>query len=327
MNAKRIVKCIALSLLAVSLTALLACNSALSPTATPAGTPKPAQFPLSITDSNGGTVTFDKAPERIVAFDSAAVEVLFTIGEGRRVVGTHAFVSYPPETKDIPKVGDAFNINFEKVVELKPDLIYVFNNRFVPDLKKLGLKVLYIDSLNQDLPDITRHIRLWGEITGSTTAAEEVAARFESRISSIKSKLASATGGPRVYQHEMDFWTPGGDTLNGRIFTMLKAQNIAQDISGWAQISSEVIVSKDPEVIITTEQSLKEITDNPAFKNVSAVKNNRVYAVDPDLLSVAGPRVADSVETIARLLYPDLFKTSFNLPFEHPTSRESVYAR
>ena len=146
-----------------------------APTATPAPvrvldqpqTPGPVQFPLTVTDTNGNELTFDEPPERIVAYDSAIVEILFAIGEGHRVIGTHDFVSYPPEADDVPRLGGAFDINVEAIVALEPDLVYLFFDRFQPDLERAGVRVLYIQTLNNDFIKVADQIRLWGQITDS----------------------------------------------------------------------------------------------------------------------------------------------------------------
>ena len=117
-----------------------------SPTPTPTGsqsvsmdpTAIPATFPVTVMSADGREVVFEEPPERIVAFDSAVVEILFAIGAGDRIAATHAFVSYPPETADIPRVGDAFNMDIEAVVDLEPDLVYVFFPTFVEDPRQGG---------------------------------------------------------------------------------------------------------------------------------------------------------------------------------------------
>ena len=119
---------------------------------------------------------------------------------------------------------------------------------------------------------------------------------------------------PRVYHHTQDFWTPGGDTLNGKIYAFIKAENIAQDISGWSQISPEIIVERDPEAVITIDQAVDEFKNVTAFRDMSAMKNERVFTIDAGLLSVASPRLIDGIEAIARLLYPNLFNRSSYLP-------------
>ena len=88
-------------------------------------------FPVTITDSNGTDLVFDKPPERIVVFDAAALEILFAIGEGDRIIATHSFVSYPPETDTIPRVGDAFNMDIEAIIAMEPDLVFIFAPTFL----------------------------------------------------------------------------------------------------------------------------------------------------------------------------------------------------
>ena len=89
------------------------------------------------------------------------------------------------------------------------------------------------------------------------------------------------------------------------VFTLLKLRNIAHDISGYSQISPEVIVQRDPEIIMTVNTQL--YLGNPAFRDLFAVKNKRVIEFDPTLLSVAGPRFVYGLENLAKLIYPELF--------------------
>ncbi len=269
-------------------------------------TPSPVQFPLTIADSNGNEVTFDAPPERIVAYDSAIVEILFAIGEGHRVVGTHDFVSYPPEADDVARLGGAFDINIEAIVALKPDLVFLFFDRFQPDIERAGVKVLYIQTLNNDFTKVADQIRLWGQITDSPAEAEAVAREFERRVETIVSMVDRQGPGASIFQDIGGFWTPGGDTLVGEVFELLRLRNIADDISGYAQLSPEVIVEKDPHVILTTDRNA--FLDNPAFANVAAVRNGQVFVLNSTLLSVAGPRFVDGIEELAQVVYPALFR-------------------
>ena len=277
------------------------------PTATP--TPTPTPFLFVVTDSSGKEVTFEEPPKRIISYDSPAVEILYAIGEGWRIAGTHDFVSYPPEAEDIPKVGGAFNINVEKLVELEPDLIYTFYGSSVPDLENAGTKVLYLET-PQNIAGIADQIRMWGNITDNVAGAEQVALEFEARVEALLDQLASVAEGPRIFHDDSLFYTRGPETLLGKVYTLLKAQNIAHDLPGglYGQLSPEVIVERDPEVIITTfSDRPKDFTGDPAFQNVSAVREGRVYSVDGNLVSVAGPRFVEAIEQLARLLHPDLF--------------------
>ena len=277
-----------------------------SDTPTPRPTPTPSVFPLTITDSSGNDIVFDKPPEKILAYDSDSVEILFAMGEGHRIAGTHDFVDFPTETKDIPRVGGAFQVNAEKVLELEPDLIYTFYEGSLPDLQNLGIKLLYIKSLNSNLDDVMEHFRLWGKLTDNPEAAEREVAKFQTRLDALKEKLKAVDKGPRVYQHGFDFWAPGGDTLMGNIYQLLKADLVTQQIEGYKQISPEEIVVKDPEVIVAGEFDVEQVTGHEAFQNVTAVTEGRIL-LPKGTFTVAGPRLIASIEELAGLLYPDIF--------------------
>ena len=279
------------------------------PTATPvptaAPTPTPALFPFTVTGTDGREIVFDAPPERIVAIDSAVVEILFAIGEGHRVAATHDFVSYPPETEDIPRIGDAFNLNNEAILALDPDLVFVFSEGAVADLERVGLRVLYLQSLNDDLRQVPENIRLWGRIVGNPQAADAVASDFEDRVARIEDAVAAQGDGPSVFQDVGGLWTPGPDTLIGSVFDLLKMRNIAHDISGYAQISPEIVVERGPDIILASDADA--IAGNPAFADVPAVKNGRIFA-SPEQFSVPGPRYIDGVEALAKWAYPEVFR-------------------
>ena len=76
---------------------------------------KETKYPLTIMRTDNKEIQINEAPSKIIAFDSAAVEMLYSIGAGDKIIGTHSFVNYPNDTKNITKVGDAFNINMETI--------------------------------------------------------------------------------------------------------------------------------------------------------------------------------------------------------------------
>lgn len=264
-------------------------------------------FPLIVMDSDANEVVFEKPPERIVALDSDSVEILFAIGEGERLVATHDFVSYPPEADKIARVGTAFALNLEQIVEIEPDLVYLFYDRFRPELEALGLPVLYINTLNHNISGVMDHFRLWGKIAGNSEAAEYQISLFEGRLSDLQEKLKNVDKGPRVYHHTFEFWAPGSDTLIGEIYSLLKAELVTADLSGFQQISQEIVVEQDPEVIVAGEFSIQEVRDNAALQSTTAVQQGNVVMPSRGSLSVAGPRLIYAIEELAEFLYPELF--------------------
>ncbi len=272
---------------------------------TPEPTPIPVEFPVVVTDGNGREITFDRPPERIVAFSSAVVEILFAIGHGHRIAATHSFVSYPPEAESIPRVGDAFSLDLEAVIALEPDLVYMFFDRFNEDLERAGLKTLYMPTLTDDFTQVSERIRMWGRIVGDPNAAELAAVEFEERVQRIEDVMSPYGAGPVVFQNTGEYWTPGQGTLMQEVFDLLRLENAAADIEGYAQLSPEIIIEKDPSLIITSNPD--ELMNDPAFAKVSAVRNGAVYSLSSDALSIPAPRFVEGVEELARLAYPILF--------------------
>ena len=260
--------------------------------------------------SDGKQVAFETPPERMVVYDGAAVEMLFTIGQGHRIVGTHSYVTYPPETESITKVGDAFNMDIEAIVALEPDLVYVFYDRFNADLERAGLKVLYIKSLSHGFTEVADQIRMWGAITGATEEASKVADDFDARVRAIEEKMEEVEPTWTVYSHGFDWWTPGRNTLVNDVFELLKLGNVA-DFEGYQQISPEIIVADEPDIIMA--DSVESITENPVLSTLHMVEDpehieHHIFVMsEGNSFSVAGPRFMDAVEEFAAWVYPDVF--------------------
>ena len=281
-----------------------------TPTSTPAptSTPTPALFPITITDSSGDEVTIKAPPERIVAIDGGSVEILFSLGEGHRVVGIHDFVTYPEQTESIQKLGSAFALNFEQMAALEPDLVFIFFDRFLPEIQDLGVQVLYLKS-PATLDAVAERMRTWGRIVGKPAEGAALAEQFEESIRSLQERVASVEEGPRLYHDAAPgWWTAGTGSLASEMYTLLKAQNVFGDITGFQQVSTEEIVERDPQVIISVHPEGPEvISAEPALQGMSAVVGDRVGLIDGALMEVTGPRLLQGIEQVAKLLYPELF--------------------
>ena len=270
----------------------------------PEPTPTPQPRKVVVTGTGSKVVEFDRPPERMVIYDGAAVEMLFAIGEGHRVAGTHSYVTYPPETESIHKVGDAFNMDIEAIVALEPDLVYVFYDRFNGDLERAGLKVLYIKSLSHGFTDVSGQIRMWGAITGSTEEANTVADDFDARVAAIREKVAGVEPTKSIYSHGFGWWTPGRKTLINDVFELLKLENIA-DFEGYQQISPEAVVAANPDIIMGDPDA---VADETALAGLHGAETHNIFTLSPEhSFSVAGPRFIDAVEEMAAWAYPELF--------------------
>tara|TARA_B100001123_G_scaffold348773_1_gene398399 strand:+ start:1391 stop:2557 length:1167 start_codon:yes stop_codon:yes gene_type:complete len=262
-------------------------------------------YPLTVTGTNNKNITFKKPPEKIIAFDSAAVEIIYALEEEDKIIGTHSYVTYPQNTKNIAKVGDAFNINIESVINLEPDLFYIFFEQYVHQLEKNKIKVLYQQSLNDNFESIPARILMWGQILNKNQKALDSANLFQKRLNNIKIFFENYSDGPTVFYDTGSLWTPGNNTLVGQTLNLLKLQNIANDISGYKQYSKELIIQKNPQIIITSSPDY--FLNSPEFKNLTAVKNKRIITINQELLSIAGPRFIDGIEELGIAIYSPIF--------------------
>jgi len=258
---------------------------------------------FNIQDSNGRAIVFDNHPNKMIVYDAAAIEILLAMGEGDRIIGTHQFVQLPANSPSITRVGDAFNVNYEKIVDLNPDLFFVFYETFTADLENLGIKVLYLNSLDTDLEDIRAHIKIWGIVTGNIQAANNLVDTFDNQLNHISDQLPNSLTKPVVYYHTFDYWTPGGDTLIGSIFELVNTNMVSQGLSGYTQISLEELVSKNPDFIFTDKWGFDQITSENALQSIKAIKNNQVYVLKNGSLSVASHNILLTIEELTNLIY------------------------
>lgn len=290
-------------------------TSVLAVTPLPTATSKPYSS-VTVTDSRGKDVAFNQAPQRIVSLSPAHTEILFALGLGDRVVGTDSYSDFPPEAAAKPRVGDAFTLNLEALAALEPDLVYTTWEGPVADVERLGIKVLYLFPGN-DLQGVMDNIALLGRITDREPQANALVDDMERRINAVVGKLAGIEKGPRLY-YELDpgLFTVGPDTFIGSIMEMVKIQNIAEGAgSPYPMLSAEVVVEKDPQVILLgdskeylpTGVTVDDVKARPGWNGVTAVREGHVYSFNDSLLSRPGPRIADGIEALAKLLYPGLF--------------------
>ncbi len=264
-------------------------------------------FPVALRDSRGVSVVIKAEPHRIVSLAPSNTEILFALGLGDRIVGVTSADNYPPAARKKTQIAGP-NVNVEKVVAQRPDLVIgvgTLQADLLSRLSRLGIPVLSVDpkTLRQTLDAIT----LIGAATGRSPQARSIRARMESKIAGVKARAAKASSWPRVF---VEIWnkplmTAGPNTFVDEMIRLAGGSNIAHDAkSGYVQFSEEALIARDPQVIITPNGTRAEILARPRWRNLSAVKSRRVIAFNPDLLVRPGPRLADGLEQLERVLHP-----------------------
>ncbi|HEX7474898.1 MAG TPA: cobalamin-binding protein [Dehalococcoidales bacterium] len=278
----------------------------------------PAFTGITITDDVGRTVVIKSIPQRIISLAPSNTEMVYALGLQDSLVGVTTYDNYPPEAKDKPQVSGFSDVDIEKIVSLQPDLVLaadIHRAEVVPALEKLGISVVVIRPSTID--DVLNELTLLGKISGKTDQAAALVATLKQRVKAIMDNVSQlATAKPRIlYVAWYDpIWTAGDDTMIGDLFSKAGANNIANDISGYATISLETAIQRNPQIILVMSsmgdqnESLNYINSEPRFQSTDAVKNKQVFEIDADIFGRTTPRIVDGLETLAKMVHPELNK-------------------
>jgi iron complex transport system substrate-binding protein len=297
--------------------------AACAPAATPAPLAAPAATaaPVKLTDGLKREVTLAAPAKRIVSLAPSNTEILFALGLSAQVVGVDDFSDYPPEAKKLPSVGGSMGkYNLEAITALKPDLVLaaeINTPEQVKAIQDLGLIVFYLSN-PQTLEGMLTSLQIVARLGGVEGKANELAQSLQARIDAVKSKISAATQKPTVY-YELDAtdpgkpYTAGPGTFMDNLISLAGGQNIAADMtSPWGQISSEQIIARNPDIILLGDAAYgvtpESVGQRPGFSAINAVKNAQVLTFDDNLVSRPTARLVDGLETLAKLIHPDLFK-------------------
>lgn len=261
-----------------------------------------------------------KPPRHVVSLAPSLTEMVFALGAGDTLAGVTTYCDYPEAAKRLPKVGgiEDGNIDLERVLALKPDLVVAIGEgqrNAVDSLRRLGLRVEVVPS--QTFDDVFESIPQMGRLLGREAAAKQLTTELSRRIERVRKAVASLPGDrrPRVFYEVWDrpLMTATGDTLIGRLIELAGGVNIFGDLSGrFVQVNPEAVLKRNPQAILAPDHHAarvdpRSLTQLPGFSRLEAVRQGRILILDGNLVSRAGPRIADALELLAHALHPDLF--------------------
>jgi iron complex transport system substrate-binding protein len=277
------------------------------------------EFPLTVTDDLGRNVTISSEPKKIASLAPSNTEILFALELGDRVMAVSEYCNYPLEAKNRIKIGGFSTINIEKVVNLKPDLILAtggVQEAIVEELERVGLVVIALDAKN--IEDVLENIRLVGKAAGQLETAEKLTISLEQRIKAVTDKTRDLPDHQRptiFYEVQYEpLMTAGPGTFIDNLIHLTGGVNIASDAAAkYPVYNLETIIERNPEVIIISfwhgsiAASIEGVKSRKRWQNVEAVKNNRVYGINADIVSRPGPRIVDALEELASYIHPELY--------------------
>lgn len=275
---------------------------------------KETKGPITLTDDFDREIVLEEPAQKIISLVPSSTEILFALGVGDRVVGASDFCNYPEEALSITRVGGFDVPNLELIVSLEPDLVFAasLHKDTVEALEGMGIAVLALDP--QNIQEIYGNIQLMAKAVGKEKAGEALIKDMQDRLEKVANTLAGVQEADRPLVF-YEVWYPGimvaGEgTFIDEIITLAGGKNMAWGISRWGSIQEEEILARNPDFLIHGYPDIDSsfFTAREGWDVITAVADDQIFFVNPDITSRTGPRIADAVEAFARILHPELFK-------------------
>ena len=262
-------------------------------------------------------------PQRIVSLSPSITETLFALGLGDRVIGVTRHCRYPREAQERTIVGGHFDLSFEAIVALEPDLVILRgeNRQAASFLEGRGASVLAVD--HRSAEGVLDSIGAIGLRCGAEARAKQMVSEIRAQMDQVARKTAGlnrpkvlvvaqrALGSGRIE----DVYIAGSDSFFDRLIRLAGGENACpKGRPGFPVVSAEGIVSMNPHVIVDLIARERQaglsretmLRDWQQLDEVEAVRTGRVHRIDDDYAFIPGPRLALMVRKLARLIHPEL---------------------
>ncbi len=271
--------------------------------------------PRTFVDDLGRKLYLAKTPERILSLAPSVTEILYSVGLDQEIVGVTPFCDYPAQALAKPKVSYA-TPNLEAIVALKPDLILAPSTFLRADLlnklEQLKIPVFILDA--QTIEDIPSHVQTVGRMVGRTQEGDRVATELRGRMAALKAKVASLPKPRLLYVLNSEpLITVGPGSFIHQMIEVAGGANVAARAKApYPRLSLEEVLKEDPEILLFPVGKAESVSESEQqqwqrWTTLSAVKHQRFHRIPADLLNRPGPRIAQALEELARIIHPEAF--------------------
>lgn len=263
---------------------------------------------ISLPQANGESLILPGPAQRIITLAPNLAELVFAVGAGENLEAVVEYSNYPAQVTQLARVGDAFRIDLERIIELDPDLVIAWKSgnpqTALQKLKDLGITVWQIEITHPDeIADVVENI---ARATGKETVGLPLASQLRSRLDQIRRQNAGKP--PVTYFYQIaarPLYTINGQHIISRSLEICGGQNVFAELPTLApQISRESVILANPQSMIAPETR-----DDPTplavwrdWPQMQAVKNGSMLYLPADEISQATPRLLDSIELVCKLL-------------------------
>ena len=255
---------------------------------------------VTVTDMAGREIALDAPATKVVALTASDCEILAALGAEDTLVGRGEYCDYPESILEVPAVQSGADTNLEQIIALEPQVVIMAKmaqtEEQVAALEEAGIRVVVSDA--QDIEGVYTAIRLIGALVGRNDEAEAMVTDMQSAFADIAAK--SENTGKTVYFEvsplQWGLWTAGKGTFMDELATLCGLTNAFADVEGWAEISEEQVLERDPDYIVTISMyygegptPVEEIKSRAGWEGLKAVQNDAILNADSNEISRPGP--------------------------------------
>ena len=261
-------------------------------------------------DTSGPATDFDtnQTVSRIITLAPHLTELVYAAGAGDRLVGVVEYSDFPPQAENLPRVGDSFRLDHERVASLAPDLVLVWRSgtplEVQERLHEMGFNVVAMEP--SSIEDIGRHLIEIGKLAGTLPVAQSAADAFEARLVELRAQYSNRQPIDVFYQiSARPLFTVTGRHVISEAIEICGGNNIFADVEGLSPaISAEAVILAAPEVIIAGRYATStQAGDDPLevwrrWQSIPAVRDGNLLSIDASLMARSSTRILDGVEEL-----------------------------
>jgi iron complex transport system substrate-binding protein len=268
-----------------------------------------AQAAVSVVDDSGRQVVLAHPAQRVISMAPHVTELLFAAGGGARIIGAMNYSDYPLDARKIPLIGSNSQIDLERVIAMKPDLLIVWQSgntaRQIAQLQSLGIPVFHSEP--RSFGTVETSLLRFGRLLGTDKTAAAAAAQFRAKVNSLRTRYAGRPPVTVFYQAwDNPLFTLNGEQIASDAIRLCGGRNIFAELKTIApQVGIEAVLQADPEAIVGGKRYTPQdrgLSIWQPYRGMRAVRRNNLFTLDEEMITRPGPRVVDGAAVLCTRL-------------------------
>ena len=259
----------------------------------------------SIKDDLNHSFSLKSNPEKVISLAPNLTEIIYFIGGEKYLKGVTTYCNFPPEAKKKEKIGDLISVDYEKIVKIKPDMIFMTvegnTKAQYEKLKNFGFNIFVSNPRNFN--GIENSILKIGKILGKEKSAKTKLDSLNAELNKLRTSEQSVNDSALFLISVTPLMAANKNTFIGEYLSFFGIKNAVRNSSqSYPVINIETVIKENPSMIILPEKMFSQleeiIKNNPILKRVSSIKNNRIIKINPDLYFKPGPRFVEALSDL-----------------------------